>query len=713
MSAVQGKVINHGEAPYQHDSNNQNSYFVELDGESGKRTLWGVGIRDAMQLENIKNGDEVIFYDKGLAEGTKKRNWKVEHYEKSQTLPNSIEPAVERETEKQQSQNKDKITLPSEEDLDLPSNIQNNYIAKVKNRFLRDEKIHFYDREDIDSIAFEDRQKSLNTSREDEKTIKAMLDVAHSKGWTAISIKGTEAFKRETWLEANIRGIETKGYKPTEKDLVLLEQRKLERSQNIVVNDAPRSKEINAANAAKEQEKTKEQDLAVSTDENITVKDNSPNEPSTVNQEDLTAMYATDFEGKQRSKEEVEKLVTEHQDMLLDKEAYNKQLSEALKDDNAKQVHEQLNTFTQNDKENTWINAAVTERYEKSLIEMHNNDQDYSYADYQNRAKQDLEDVVKYLPNDDKNSLLENYEAYSQEQTTSRTIEQEAFVRSEEFNSGRDIDPNSETSQEIEHKVNARHYVENIEHGSPTMLGTSEKFLKGVHIRDNKTGENYELVAFEVEYMGNKGYGLVAEHYIDDEHYAKHEPNPYYDAQDFSVLNKIGLGWDFDSACDDFKEVDKIDADYLSQKLIEQEAFITKEEDKTAKDHAKDAALAVGTDAALSVATGGEYTAASMATSIVTDKVQSLALDKAIEQKEVIEERALTNENKIAVEAYRSVLHERYKNEPDVLKSRLADLDSKLPDIATGKIQLEAPTTKHTPNIEVATQERGSQDRQR
>lgn len=73
------------------------------------------------------------------------------------------------------------------------------------------------------NIAFEDRSSSLHTSRQDEKTIHAMLDMAQSKNWTAIKLKGTEEFKQKAWFEASLRGIEVKGYTPTEKDLAELQ----------------------------------------------------------------------------------------------------------------------------------------------------------------------------------------------------------------------------------------------------------------------------------------------------------------------------------------------------------------------------------------------------------------------------------------------------------------------------------------------------------
>ncbi|KPZ09002.1 hypothetical protein ALO41_200108 [Pseudomonas amygdali pv. ulmi] len=63
---IEGTLIEHGEAPYQHKKDNQLSYFVTLKPEGGKpRTVWGVGLEDAMKDSNLKQGDQVRLEDLG------------------------------------------------------------------------------------------------------------------------------------------------------------------------------------------------------------------------------------------------------------------------------------------------------------------------------------------------------------------------------------------------------------------------------------------------------------------------------------------------------------------------------------------------------------------------------------------------------------------------------------------------------------------------
>lgn len=52
-----------------------------------------------------------------------------------------------------------------------------------------------------------------------ERNIHAALDIAQDKGWDVIKITGgSKAAKAEMWFEANMRGLETKGYEPSDAD---------------------------------------------------------------------------------------------------------------------------------------------------------------------------------------------------------------------------------------------------------------------------------------------------------------------------------------------------------------------------------------------------------------------------------------------------------------------------------------------------------------
>ena len=208
MTVVKGKVTDFGEAPYKHDETKQLSYFVNIKTEDGSnRTLWSVGLKDAINNADLKKGDFAALVDKGTQPvrvpdskepgnyiDTKRRVWDAEVFEPDIEHRNSIENGVELKKDQQQYRDSEydnnvQARQSKFADIDddvleqqLPSTIKNNYIAKVKNRYFSSEKVNFYERDSEDiTVAFEDRNKTLNTSREDAKTIKAMIDVAQAK----------------------------------------------------------------------------------------------------------------------------------------------------------------------------------------------------------------------------------------------------------------------------------------------------------------------------------------------------------------------------------------------------------------------------------------------------------------------------------------------------------------------------------------------------
>jgi hypothetical protein len=79
--------------------------------------------------------------------------------------------------------------------------------------------------------AFTADSSSIRSTRKDSTTIKAMLDVAAAKGWQKLNVRGTHDFKQEAWLQAEMRGMQVVGYKPTEIDKQQVEKRRAEQAQ--------------------------------------------------------------------------------------------------------------------------------------------------------------------------------------------------------------------------------------------------------------------------------------------------------------------------------------------------------------------------------------------------------------------------------------------------------------------------------------------------
>ena len=277
---LKGELLAHGADNYLHDPNKSMNYYAQIKKDDGTISeRWGKDLEGVIKESGVQVGDTVVLAELGkepVVVGDKTFNktiWDLQRYEPVLDLPNVIEHDTEREQEKtgvldktKENEHDDpstpnqakKVPDLSEFDFELPDNIKNNYFGIVKNRYLLDQKTNYYDKDDKNqvNIAFEDRNKSLHTSRQDEKTIYAMLDMAQAKNWTAIKLKGTDEFKQKAWLEASLRGIEVKGYEPNEKDLAELKARQAERTTNEVGMTAQKAPEPKQeTEAEKEQSK--------------------------------------------------------------------------------------------------------------------------------------------------------------------------------------------------------------------------------------------------------------------------------------------------------------------------------------------------------------------------------------------------------------------------------------------------------------------------
>ena len=66
----------------------------------------------------------------------------------------------------------------------------------------------------------------ISTKLDDKQTVAAVLDLAQAQGWNRVRVRGTEDFKRETWVQAQVRGMAAEGYKPSATDEQEAERRK-------------------------------------------------------------------------------------------------------------------------------------------------------------------------------------------------------------------------------------------------------------------------------------------------------------------------------------------------------------------------------------------------------------------------------------------------------------------------------------------------------
>lgn len=81
---------------------------------------------------------------------------------------------------------------------------------------------------------FRDTGDQMRTKDGNELAIKTMVETAKHRQWQSIDVKGSKDFKRDVWLEAQSRGIDVRGYKPTELDRQELENRQKVKATNTM-----------------------------------------------------------------------------------------------------------------------------------------------------------------------------------------------------------------------------------------------------------------------------------------------------------------------------------------------------------------------------------------------------------------------------------------------------------------------------------------------
>ena len=121
-------------------------------------------------------------------------------------------------------------------DYETPKGLADRYI-RMEGKYL-DFKNH-------QTVMFEDKGKKLNTAQTNPQIINDMLDTAQAKNWDSIKISGSLAFKQQVWLEAELRGIKTTGYKPTQEDIAKRDYLLESRYRNSI--EAQHQPEINKA----------------------------------------------------------------------------------------------------------------------------------------------------------------------------------------------------------------------------------------------------------------------------------------------------------------------------------------------------------------------------------------------------------------------------------------------------------------------------------
>jgi hypothetical protein len=127
--------------------------------------------------------------------------------EKIVTTEDTLLGDGETDSKKTATENKDQTDRNSDE-----VGHQKTIPEHIAKRFVQvDDKYYFPDK----SLAFEDRGGKLATRSENKEVVRSLVSIAQARGWNKIIARGSEEFRRSTWLEGSLQGIEVGGYKAT------------------------------------------------------------------------------------------------------------------------------------------------------------------------------------------------------------------------------------------------------------------------------------------------------------------------------------------------------------------------------------------------------------------------------------------------------------------------------------------------------------------
>ena len=87
----------------------------------------------------------------------------------------------------------------------VPAEVRDRFVV-VKNKY------YFHD----GTRAFTDRGMRLTTASENTEVIRSLIQIAEARGWSAITVRGTERFRKEAWLAGQLAGLDVRGYRPSE-----------------------------------------------------------------------------------------------------------------------------------------------------------------------------------------------------------------------------------------------------------------------------------------------------------------------------------------------------------------------------------------------------------------------------------------------------------------------------------------------------------------
>jgi hypothetical protein len=95
----------------------------------------------------------------------------------------------------------------------VPAHIASKYLVKGNT-------YHFDDQ----TVAFVDNGTALSVKTHNKAIIQDLVAIAQAREWQAVTVSGTQAFRREAWKAATVAGLSVSGYSPSEIEQVAVDR---------------------------------------------------------------------------------------------------------------------------------------------------------------------------------------------------------------------------------------------------------------------------------------------------------------------------------------------------------------------------------------------------------------------------------------------------------------------------------------------------------
>jgi hypothetical protein len=161
----------------------------------------------------------------------------------------------------------------------FPDRVRRKYYVLVDERMREGATLKVYADERGEFLAFKATQDRLTTRLASTQVIHDMLAVAEHRAWRVVLLRGSVEFRREAWLEAGVRGIEPRGYQPTDLDRQAMAHRRAAREG--ANRHLPDSSGLSKANRLKRGDEFHSREIRDQARDTVTAADFVDGKPST------------------------------------------------------------------------------------------------------------------------------------------------------------------------------------------------------------------------------------------------------------------------------------------------------------------------------------------------------------------------------------------------------------------------------------------------